>query len=240
MTALVVASSGTAIAAGLVSGDKLIKKHSLSGNRLRNHTVTGTQVNLKKLGKVPSAKNADHATTATSATKATTATKATSATTATIATAAITAGSATNATNATNAVNAAALGGQAASAYETAVRTGLVTATSGQTVALATFGAFTLKLKCTAGTGAAVSAEIDATSTVANSDGYGIPMTTAGTSYTVVAPLSSGTTFNENDDNAADFLTTTAGQTYIANLTVGQNFPGAAAGCFANAVVLPS
>jgi hypothetical protein len=59
MLALVVALTGTAYAAGLVNGDKLIKKNSLSGNRLRNHTITGTQVNLNQLGKVPSAKNAD-------------------------------------------------------------------------------------------------------------------------------------------------------------------------------------
>jgi hypothetical protein len=57
LTALVVASSGTAIAASLVNGDKLIKKHSLSGNRLKNHTLTGTQVNLSKLGTVPTAAN---------------------------------------------------------------------------------------------------------------------------------------------------------------------------------------
>jgi hypothetical protein len=58
--ALVVAASGTAIAAGsLVSGDSLIKQRSLSGNRLRNHTLTGKQINLAKLGKVPSAHTAD-------------------------------------------------------------------------------------------------------------------------------------------------------------------------------------
>ena len=85
--ALVLAASGTAIAAGLVSGDKLIKKGSLSGNRLRKHTLTGTQINLKKLGKVPSAKKADFAKSAGSAT------------------------SATNATNATNAANAANVSG---------------------------------------------------------------------------------------------------------------------------------
>jgi hypothetical protein len=72
--ALVVAMSGTAIAAGhLATGDKLIKKHSLSGNRLRNHTITGQQVNLSQLGKVPSAANADHATSADQATNASTA-----------------------------------------------------------------------------------------------------------------------------------------------------------------------
>jgi len=46
--ALILAASGTAIAASaMVKGDKLIKKRSLSGNRLRNHTITGKQVNLK-------------------------------------------------------------------------------------------------------------------------------------------------------------------------------------------------
>ncbi|MEA2212912.1 MAG: hypothetical protein QOF83_2860 [Solirubrobacteraceae bacterium] len=58
--ALIMAASGTAIAASkLVSGDKLIKRGSLSGSRLRKHTITGTQVNLPKLGKVPNAKQAD-------------------------------------------------------------------------------------------------------------------------------------------------------------------------------------
>jgi hypothetical protein len=71
LTALVVALGGTAVAATqLFSGDKLIKPNSLSGNRLRKHTITGTQVNLKKLGKVPSAKSADTATNATNATNA--------------------------------------------------------------------------------------------------------------------------------------------------------------------------
>jgi hypothetical protein len=106
IAALVIAASGTAVAtSSLVNGDKLIKKHSLSGNRLRNHTITGTQVNLGKLGKVPSAKNADHATSANSAVTAGSATSATSATSAGSATSATTAGTATNATNATNAAS---------------------------------------------------------------------------------------------------------------------------------------
>jgi hypothetical protein len=91
--ALVVAASGTAVAAtsALVSGDALIKKNSLSGNRLRNHTVTGVQVNMSKLGKVPTAAKADTATSAGSATNANHASSA---------------DSATNATNATTATNA--------------------------------------------------------------------------------------------------------------------------------------
>lgn len=55
LIALVVALGGTAVAAGLVNGDSLISQHSLSGNRLRNHTLTGKQINLRKLGTVPSA-----------------------------------------------------------------------------------------------------------------------------------------------------------------------------------------
>ena len=65
LIALVVASSGAAIAGTtLMNGDKVIKKGSLSGNRLRSHTITGTQVNLSKLGKVPTAGRADLATNA--------------------------------------------------------------------------------------------------------------------------------------------------------------------------------
>jgi hypothetical protein len=95
ITALIIATAGTAMAASkLVSGDKLITKGSLSGNRLRSHTITGKQVNLSKLGTVPQAShavttqlatnalNAGHATTAGTADFATTAATATTATTA--------------------------------------------------------------------------------------------------------------------------------------------------------------
>ena len=62
LIALVFAMSGTAVAAThLVSGDSLIKKQTLSGSRLRNHTLTGAQINLGLLGKVPSAALADKA-----------------------------------------------------------------------------------------------------------------------------------------------------------------------------------
>ena len=77
IVALVVAASGTAVAATkLVSGDSLIKKNSLSGNRLRAHTVSGKQIKLSSLGTV---RNAAHATTADTATNATNATTAGSA-----------------------------------------------------------------------------------------------------------------------------------------------------------------
>jgi hypothetical protein len=52
LVALVFAMSGTAVAATkLVSGDKLIKKTSLSGNRLRNQTLT-----TKQFGALPGAR----------------------------------------------------------------------------------------------------------------------------------------------------------------------------------------
>jgi len=58
--ALVVAATGTAVAAGEhLDGDSLIKKQSLSGDRLRDHTLTGLQIKLRALGTVPKAKNAE-------------------------------------------------------------------------------------------------------------------------------------------------------------------------------------
>ncbi len=60
--ALVAAASGTAVAASkLVSGDSLIKRDSLSGNRLRHATLTGKEIKLSSLGEVPSAKTAANA-----------------------------------------------------------------------------------------------------------------------------------------------------------------------------------
>ncbi|HEX3706796.1 MAG TPA: hypothetical protein VHV76_09215 [Mycobacteriales bacterium] len=58
VTALAVALGGSAAAASaaLQKGDKLIAKHSLSGNRLHNNTVTGAQVKESTLGAVPKAK----------------------------------------------------------------------------------------------------------------------------------------------------------------------------------------
>ncbi|MBV9605906.1 MAG: hypothetical protein JO027_12385 [Solirubrobacterales bacterium] len=77
LVALIVASGGTAVAASqLVSGDSLIKKNSLSGNRLRNRSVAGSKIKLGSLGTVP---RAAHAATADSATTAVNATSAASA-----------------------------------------------------------------------------------------------------------------------------------------------------------------
>ncbi len=74
IVALVLAASGSAMAASkLVSGNSLIKVNSLSGNRLKSGSVTGKQIAVSTLGKVPSAAKADSATTAATATSATTA-----------------------------------------------------------------------------------------------------------------------------------------------------------------------
>jgi len=71
IVALVVAMSGSAVAASsLVSGNSLIKKNSLSGNRLQNRSVTGNKIKLSTLGTVPSATTATNATNATNAASA--------------------------------------------------------------------------------------------------------------------------------------------------------------------------
>jgi hypothetical protein len=101
--ALVVALSGTAVAVTAQNGNKLIKKHTLSGNRLHNNTITGAQVKESTLGQVPSAASADHATSADSATTAQTANSANTASSAT------TADSASTATTATTAQHLTAL-----------------------------------------------------------------------------------------------------------------------------------
>ncbi len=136
LTALVVALGGTAIAATkLMSGDKLIKKRTLSGNRLRKHTITGTQVNLKKLGKVPTARSADVAKSATNAGHATAADTAASAATATHA------GSADSATNAGHATTADTAT-TAASANSATTATDAAHATTADTVAGVTVKGF--------------------------------------------------------------------------------------------------
>jgi hypothetical protein len=137
--ALLVAISGTAVAAGrLVNGDTLIRKHSLSGDRLRNETISGQQIRLGTLGAVPKAKTA---------------------------------------------ANAESLGGHPASAFELAsgdVKSGLVTAGGGQTVKMASFGPFTVSLKCNDDGNGTFDAAIMVTSTAANSEAFGSQLT-AGT-----------------------------------------------------------
>jgi hypothetical protein len=57
-------------------GQKQIKKNAVTGKKVKNRSLTGADVNLTKLGKVPSAATADRATSAGTADTATTATTA--------------------------------------------------------------------------------------------------------------------------------------------------------------------
>ena len=214
MAALIIGASGTAVAASrLVAGDSLITKHSLSGNRLRNHTITGVQVNVNTLAKVPSAANADHATTANSAN---------------------TAGTATNAANATNATN---LGGQPASSYLTTGNevgtNGLVKATgtmTGNTVTLFTSGPFTVTMTCTK-TAAGTSLFVNASSSEANSVLNGVLVPLAGTSNEVGPHIVSTTSFSESNDVNDDFEAPSGAEAIVTG-AVGVNSLGT--DCWAN------
>ena len=162
--ALVIAASGTAVAAShLVDGDSLIKKDSLSGNRLRHATLTGKQIKLSSLGEVPSAKTA---------------------------------------------ANAQELGGHPASAYalgsSTVATSGLVTANGGQTVKLASFGAFTVSLTCHDDGGGTFDAEVDVTSTTSNSEVFGSQLT-AGTPQQI-ADAGPDSQFFDSGGSVEDFV----------------------------------
>lgn len=217
ITALIFAASGTAVAAShLVSGDKLIKKHSLSGSRLRNHTITGNQVNLNKLGKVPSARNADHATSADSATTAT---------------------NATNATNAKNATNAANLDGQPASSFLTTGSrigtNGIVkesASSSGNTTTLYTVGPFTVTMTCTS-SGSGTALTVNATSSEANSWLSNHYVTTANTSTDVGPDITATPNPFDSQDVNDDFEAPSGAQAILVGAD-GVNSLGS--DCWAN------
>ena len=225
--ALAVAMSGSAVAAttlakhpakhkrrapaALAKGDKLIAKHSLSGNRVRTHTLTakqikngaitaaqvkkktltGTQINLKKLGTVPAAKTA---------------------------------------------TNATELGGQPASYYEQAAgRTGthgIITAAVGATVPLFTIGPFSVTMTCAQGA-AGPALGLTGTSTIAGADLNGTlnvaagAATDLGPSVDIAATGSPATA----DDVTMDFEAPGGDQAIVSGAT-GVNSLGAA--CWAN------
>jgi hypothetical protein len=186
--ALVVAASGSAFAAGqMVTGDNLIRKDSLSGNRLRFRTLTGTQINLKKLGTVPTAVEAQVARSATTAQTATTA---------------------------DTAQDATKLGGLPASSYVTgsgAVGTkGIVkvagTAT-GHTVPLFTSGPFTISITCTSSSDGP-SLTLLASSTEANADLDGNVPVAANTPTDLGFDVAASTTPFSYDGLTLDFNAT--------------------------------
>jgi hypothetical protein len=57
VTALIVALAGTAYAAQTINGGS-IKKQTIGGGKLKQKTLTGYQINVNKLGVVPSARRA--------------------------------------------------------------------------------------------------------------------------------------------------------------------------------------
>ena len=59
LVALAVALGGTAIAAQTINGGA-IKKQTIGGGKLKQKTLTGFQINVNKLGVVPSARRASH------------------------------------------------------------------------------------------------------------------------------------------------------------------------------------
>jgi len=69
--ALIVALGGTSYAAIRLPansvGTRQLKKGAVTGVKVKSNTLTGTQINESKLGKVPSAGSADSATNATTA-----------------------------------------------------------------------------------------------------------------------------------------------------------------------------
>ena len=194
--ALVIAASGTAVAARrLVIGDSLIRRGSLSGNRLRNATVTGRQIKLSSLGQVPSARTAD---------------------------------------------NANALGGNKASAFESAssfIRSGLVTAAGGQTAKLGSFGPFTVSLTCNDDGGGTFDAEVDVTSTTSNSEVFGSQLT-AGTPQEI-ADTGPDSQFSDGSGGSLeDFVAPP--NAYQVLLTDAIFLPGTSAPCAAGLLVAKS
>ena len=59
LVALVAALGGTAYAAGQINGNS-IQKQSIGGGKLKQKTLTGYQINTRKLGIVPAAEKADN------------------------------------------------------------------------------------------------------------------------------------------------------------------------------------
>jgi hypothetical protein len=196
IAALVVAASGTAVAASrLVRGDSVIKRNSLSGNRLRNATVTGKQIKLSSLGEVPSAKTA---------------------------------------------ANAEQLGGHPASAYalgsSTVTQSGLVTASGGQTVKLASFGPFTVSLTCNDDGGGTFDAEVDVNSTTSNSEVFGSQLT-AGTPQEI-ADAGPDSEFFDSGGSLEDFVAPpNAYEVYVIDTIF---MPGTTAPCAASVLAAKS
>ncbi len=142
---------------------------------------------------------------------------------------------ASSALNATDAGNASMLDGLPASAFDSAsnvVRSGLVTASGGQTVQVATFGPFTLNLVCTSSGAGSFTAELEASSSQDKSDIATKIVTPAGTSVTVDGPTTGST--SAEADSTTDFIAPVGGG-YQGSLVDGVNAFGS--DCYAMALL---
>lgn len=113
--ALLFALSGSALAAkqAFFNG-KNIKPRSIPANRIKKHSLTGTEIDVRKLGSIPRAVSAGHATTADSAASSVHADNADNAL------------NATQAATSTTANDARQLGGLAPTAFQSRIRWALV------------------------------------------------------------------------------------------------------------------
>ena len=235
IVAMLIAVSGAAVAATSgQNGDKLIAKGTLSGNRLRNHTVSATQLNFAHLGVVPQAHRARVADSATSA------------------------GHAASADNATHATNAEQLGGVGAAGYLSsgAVRRfGPVVVADGGSPTVLRIPPFTVSATCAlaAFTGlAADSSSITLGSTEAHSAADAVvstnlanAITRAGSSdFTGSVVIGGASTSSVNTPNVAEssgMAATPSGKQISFELYGGTNALGHAGECvFGGTVVLDS
>lgn len=216
LLALVVAMSGTAVAASrLINGDRLIRKGSLSGNRLRKHTLTGRQIDLRKLGKVPFAAQSDlagHAYTSVYSVRA------------------------------DSAKDSAALGGQPPSSYLTTgsrIGTAGVVKVNGSpggaTVTLFRSGPFTMSMTCTSSgaNSSNTSLTLSGSSTEASSDVDGVLDPTPGASVVIGPSIRPTAAASSADDYVFAFEAPSGAQAVLSG-SVGVNSVGVTNGCWAN------
>ena len=223
LLALFVALGGTGYAAVKIDG-KNIKNKTISAAKLKNNTLTGSQVNESKLAKVPSAATADRAvsaTTAGSAGTAATATKADSATTA------ATAGSAATATTANGLSAAGAAAFVPAGRYVSTNGLGKFALGTARAVVL-TAGPFTVDVTCTDLGANNVRVRVGGKSTEANSALY---TSTLGQDNIDVTSASSAVFYFSGNEN----VNFAAPSGKVLNIIVQYGVKGLGTDCFFSA-----
>lgn len=195
MVALFAALGGTGYAASRIVSPRAHSAAHLTARNKRQIRKIALSVVDKRITDRAASLTVGHASTADTATNATNAGKATNAT------------NATNAGFASTAGNATSLQGQGPSAFEPSsnfARSGLVTASLGHTVTLATFGPFTVSLQCIDHGGGSWEARLNARSSEANSEAFGTQMPNANSDVNFASTTS--TSFSDSDNAVADFI----------------------------------